>query len=160
MNQEINIDAFFEKAVELERAVAGFYVTLAKLNPQHAKFFEGLAAEEIEHADALASFADFVDIGTAETNPLSPSYAEIEEGIRYVELENKKAINGSIDFEQALNVALLIENSQLEVEYASHLVGQTDTVINLIGRITEAEKEHLGRLQKLADEINSGSEEN
>jgi rubrerythrin len=149
MDEEASLEQFLDKAAELERTVAGFYDEIAKEIPGHAQFFERMAREELEHAEALISFSDFVQVEQAIANPLRPMIFEIEEGIRFV-TQKCEQVAGNQGLEWAISAARLIEASQLERNYTRHMVGQTDAVRTLLAQMAADERDHIDRLRELA----------
>jgi rubrerythrin len=144
--EDAPLEQFLTRAAELERAVAGLYAALALRYPDDAEFWNQMAADEHEHAEALESLESLFEAGVADVNPMRPMVFEIEEGVAFVSGERLKLEDERATLDQALQTSKLIESSQLEKHYSRHLIGITDAARELFAGLARAERDHIDRL--------------
>jgi len=140
---------FLERCISLERSAARVYETLARRfasDAELAALWAAMARDEHGHARKLATRRDLIALEPTEHQPRASGFdADIAEVQRL--LAESRVAAETADEEEAFAIALAVENSELDVIYAtllrsSPLVRYPD-LKNAVGHETAGHHEKL-----------------
>jgi rubrerythrin len=115
LNERIN------GCIAVEEAAESIYRTFVKLFPKERNFWEGLVNDEIDHSSFLKDAASLALINEHPLQAQTPLMPFIVKTLEFTESVKKRIMLNPISLEQALNIALKLEESMVE-SYANELI--------------------------------------
>lgn len=133
--------------IVIEKAAADFYKTLIGIFPEERSLWEGLIDDEIRHSILLAESNAFAEIGDIEGQILPPGMPYITKTLEFTEGLKEKIRFGTITLEEALRIALMLEESMVE-SFVNDIIPEdpTSSFVSL-EQILIDEKTHVHRLK-------------
>ena len=134
----------------VEEAVATVYMTFADLFPNEKAFWQDLYTDELEHSFWMSEGgrADAIELLPSES--LLPSLESIVKTLQFVRGTFRRVKSSAITLEEALRLALQIEESMVETftnELSANLFASNYQSLN--ERIIAAEKQHVRKIEDM-----------
>ncbi len=134
--------------LEMEQTVSSIYSYFVQLFPVEKLFWTDLYQDETEHAIWLtkANYTAMIDL--LPSTDLIPTLALVKSSVRFAEERNKEIRSTPLSFEDALNIALRLEGTMIEM-FANQLIAHVLSVDDesLSDRIIISEKEHIAKIE-------------
>ena len=134
----------------MEQTIASIYGYFVQLFPDEKLFWTDLYQDEIEHSTWLtkANYTGMIDL--LPSKDLIPTLALVNSSVRFAEERKKEIRSQPLSFEDALNIALRLEETMIEI-FANQLIANVLSVDkeSLSERIIMSEKEHKTKIEDL-----------
>lgn len=150
MFKEINMSYVIELLIENEQLVYELYKQFAKKFPENKDFWESIASDEMKH---IAFLKDTLNRNIP-FHERSMSRNSIKNMISHIETLLVIAVKNS-EFSQldAVNEALNIENSMVEMKFFEPFRKQTGTLDARISIIEKETRKHYERLKDMKNRV-------
>jgi rubrerythrin len=136
--------------IEMEHAVAKIYNIFVRLFPEEKLFWQDLARDEQDHASWLSNVKFFEMIDLLPSAKILPTKELIDNSLNFAEKRGSLLKRNPVDLEDALKLALHLEESMVEI-FANHLIanilGTSDESLNR--KILMAEKIHKDKIEDM-----------
>ena len=134
----------------MEQTVSIIYKYFMQLYPDDKNFWMDLYQGEIEHASWLsnASFTAMIDL--LPSTEIIPTLELVNNSVKFAEEINKAIHTKPLSFEDALDIALKLEETMVET-FTNELIANVLSVDyeSLSDRIIMAEKEHIAKIEDM-----------
>jgi len=134
----------------MEQTVSLIYNHFMQLFPDDKHFWLDLYQDEIEHSSWLskASFTGMIDL--LPSTDIIPTLELVNNSVRFAEERKKDILSNPLSFEDALNIALKLEETMVET-FTNELIANVLSVDyeSLSDRIIMAEKEHIAKIEDM-----------
>jgi len=136
--------------VAMEQAVANIYTVFARRFPGEKNFWEDLSQDEDEHASWLRNVNFFEMIDLLPSEDMLPTRELIQTSLKFAESKNRYLRSNPVELEDALQLALRLEETMVEV-FANHLIANvlSTSYESLSQKLIMAEKVHIGKIEDL-----------
>jgi rubrerythrin len=136
--------------IEMERTVANIYSTFMKLFPEEKLFWEDLARDEDDHASWLSNVKFFEMIDLLPSTDILPTKELIDNSLKFAENKSRHLRSNPVDLEDALKLALHLEESMVEI-FANQLIANVlaTSYESLSQKILMAEKIHKDKIEDM-----------
>jgi rubrerythrin len=136
--------------IEMERQVASIYSTFMQFFPEEKSFWDDIAHDELDHASWLSNVNFFEMIDLLPSKDLLPTIETIENSLKYVQHKSKELKSSTLSLENALQLALRLEESMVEI-FANELTANVlaTNYESLSEKILMAEKIHIDKLEDM-----------
>ena len=133
----------------MEEAVAGLYSRFMRLFPQEKDFWEDLYKDEISHTSFLTEAADRGIFDEMHPEDLGFSMDQLDRTRTFVENIHNNIQSNPISFEDALNIALKIEETVVEA-FANELIAcLSPSDKNALVQMLMEEKTHIAKIKNM-----------
>jgi rubrerythrin len=139
--------------IAIEKAVASIYDTFMKLFPNEKDFWESLVKDEFEHSSFLkdAESLKVIDYLPSEAQP--PLIPFIVKTLEYAQITHKRIMCNPVSLEEALNIALTLEQSMVET-YTNELIADSHADNNKsyfrdVEKMIIGERGHISKIKNL-----------
>jgi len=134
----------------MEQTVSSIYSYFMQLFPDEKLFWTDLYLDEIDHASWLtkASYTGMIDL--LPSRELIPALELVDSSVRFAEERKKEIRSKALSFEDALNMALKLEETMVET-FANELIANVLSVDyeSLSDRIIISEKAHISKIEDM-----------
>lgn len=134
----------------MEQIVSSIYSSFVQLFPEEKQFWIDLYQDEIDHASWLskAGYTEMIDLLPSED--FIPSLKLVDKSVRFAEKIKKDVGSGPLSFEDALKVALKLEETMVET-FTNELVANVISIDyeSLSDRLIMAEKMHIAKIEDM-----------
>jgi tRNA U55 pseudouridine synthase TruB len=135
--------------VQVEMAVADFYLGCLERFPEDASFWSRLAKEELAHADIIAKLAELVRVQPNEfTIGNSVPLNAINSFTRRIRSNVDEIRHGELAAKDALLIAYHIENTVIEMSYVQVINTNNQTYLSLMNNVMADTMKHKKRVVK------------
>lgn len=136
--------------IAMERVVANIYNAFVQLFPEERAFWEELARDEQDHESWLSSVNFFEMIDLLPSTDMLPTKELIDNSLKYAENKNLHLRSNPMSLEEALKLALHLEESMVEI-FANQLIANVmaTSYESLSQRILMAEKIHKAKIEDM-----------
>ena len=143
------IESLINESIKLELLLSELYWHFKTQCTEDKEFWEQISGEEIEHAELLRKSKGFID--SKKGFPIEILPKDIDE----IKITIKKIKKSHIKFQKnpgrnnALKIALSLENSLTEVHYQKFMTTDSDSwIANVFKILNGADKDHIKRIKK------------
>ena len=134
----------------MEQTVSSIYSYFIQLFPDEKLFWTDLYLDEIDHATWLtkASYTGMIDL--LPSTDLIPALELVDSSVRFAEKRKKEILSRPLPFEDALNIALKLEETMVET-FTNELIANVLSVDyeSLSDRIIISEKAHISKIEDM-----------
>jgi rubrerythrin len=138
--------------IKAERAVAEIYAQFAERFPEDARFWGGLAKEELEHERVFRSVEEF---GPFEEDPADPVKLPpgllIYKTLEYINDLKSRLATGALSRDEAFGTALRLEEACVE-SYLNEMQELVDMGGDGVEAVIEEERAHKDRILRYMHE--------
>lgn len=133
--------------MEVENAAASIYGAFMKVFPGDKQFWSSLMKDEIDHSTFLAGYGE---LGAFPDDLVLsvPSMLFIEKTLEYTESVKRKIQTQTVTLEEALEMALKLEESMVELFVNALISGKNDSLKMNIEEILMDERSHVNRIKR------------
>lgn len=136
-----------------EYKIAVLYNLFGATIPEYSDLWAELAFEEIEHQRLIRAFKPYIKEGRVYFNAMISKLEFVEAHINSIENMIKRYEKKSADINEALNVALNIENSMLDQDLFNYFSGDGDVFKAGLQTLSKDTFRHYNDLMKVAKDI-------
>ena len=149
MSHESDPTRVLDLLAQNESAIGQLYQVYARNYPELAAFWEGLAAEETEHAGWIRALGGKVAEGSLYLSEHRFKEEAIRSFLTYLEDELNRARSEKMPLVTALSVALSIEEALIERKYFEVFETDSAELRHLLQNLARASEEHARRVKDL-----------
>ena len=137
-------------SMAMERVVANIYNAFVQLFPEEKAFWEDLARDEQDHVSWLSSVTFFEMIDLLPSTDMLPAKELIDNSLKYAENKSLHLRSNPVSLEEALKLALHLEESMVEI-FANQLIANVMATSDesLSRKILMAEKIHKDKIEDM-----------
>lgn len=133
---------------EMEETAAQIYHTLRKMFPEDRSFWHDMALEEENHASVLTLGKRFHSIGKSPGSIVPESERDVRFSLDLAKAIKKK-INGGISQQEALELALNLEEAMAEKYFNEAMNAKADSkIMSVLKKMAIYSEAHMGRLKE------------
>ena len=137
-----------------EYKLAVLYNEFGHKFPEHLELWAKMVVDELEHQKLVRGLGKLVDEGKLYFNAMILKVSNIEHHLRSIEREIEKAKdNDFMTINEALNIAIGLENSLLDQNIFTFFSGDSAILNNALQSLTRDTQKHHLMLIKTADSI-------
>lgn len=130
----------------VEQASADVYSTLMSIFPGEKDFFEDLYKDELKHSTLFIDGALFDVFGIEKKQVLPPELDLIRKTIDYAKQMNIRIRTSPVSLDEALKMALTLEESMVE-SFANEVLAGEERIVEGFAEILKDEKRHIEKLR-------------
>jgi rubrerythrin len=134
----------------MEQTVSSIYSYFIQLFPDEKLFWTDLYLDELDHATWLskANYTGMIDL--LPSTDLIPALELVDSSVRFAEERKKQIMSRPVPFEDALNIALKLEETMVET-FTNELIANVLSVDyeSLSDRIIMSEKAHISKIEDM-----------
>jgi len=142
---------------EHEHVIGRLYRTYANRFPEHEEFWSRLADEEDQHASWLRRLLVRVEEGLGCVRPDKFDPTKVKNSLARIERMIEEVDEPKSSTTDALNTALVIEESLLEAEYFEIFEGTAAEVVQVQYCLADAARDHYNRIQEMTSSSRASS---
>jgi len=132
-----------------EEYIAKLYQAYASRFIEYGTFWNGMAAEELGHADIIRKFSREVEQGLGHINEKRFNKEALDTYSNYVKKELDAVQKTRLSLMHALSTAFYIEQSLIEARFFEAFEGGSEETKKLLQQYKAHEKEHVERVRKI-----------
>jgi rubrerythrin len=141
------------EALAINEEMAGkLYQFFAEKFPEHGIFWMELSAAEFRHAKWLRGMLNQINNGSMAYVPGRLKIEAIKSFTLYLNDRITQTKNGKIDLDEAISLALDIEQSLIERKYFEISKGMTTDMKKVITALADETERHYSALQKFVNQ--------
>ena len=142
-----------ELLLEHERAIAKLYTSCAQMFPEYRSFWEGLAGEEVRHANIIETVLRKVDDKTLFMDESRFKMRPLQISLAYVEEVTGRVNRGELTLVSALSIATAIEKSIFEGNYFEIFKGDSVKFNQFLKKLQDETAAHEKKLEKMLAKV-------